>query len=111
MIDERWETLVDKIDEQFGIISYKKSDLYIEADDGKKKKHGYKEVLIFNGRLGEMMLERVSRPLVLDKKVHYSGRKSESRIEYIHSDNEYTHKVIAYLLKDNQWTEIDFRLG
>ena len=109
MNDERWETLVDRIDEQFGIISYKKSDLYTEDDDGRKKKHGYKEVLIFNGRQGEMMLERVSKPLILDKKVHYSGRKSEARVEYVYSDKEYSNKVVAYQLINNQWTEIDFR--
>jgi len=108
MNDEKWENLIDRIDDLFGIKSYNKSDVYVETDDGKKKKHGLKEVVIFHGRQGEMMLERVSKPLIVDKKVYYSGRKSESRVEYIYSEKDFTHKVTAYLLKDNQWQEIDF---
>lgn len=110
MNDERWDSLVDKIENQFGIESYKKLDLYRETDEGERLNHGYTEILIFNGMQGKMKLERISKPLVLDKKVHYSGRKSESRVEYVYSEKDYMNKVIAYLWKNNEWKEIDFKL-
>jgi hypothetical protein len=110
MNDERWEDLVDKIDSKFGIESYTKEDLYKVLESGEKKKHGYKQVMVFNGLQGKMKLERVSKPIVLDKKVHYSGRKSEAKVDYIFSEKEFANKVIAYQWDGREWKEIDFRL-
>lgn len=110
MNEERWEDLLDKIEQKFGIENYKKEDLYKETDDGKKKKHGCQETVTFNGRQGKMKLERVSKPVILDKKVYYSGRKSDAKVDYVFSDTEYMYKVVAYLWQGNEWKEIDFRL-
>ncbi|HPZ09697.1 MAG TPA: hypothetical protein PL110_16470 [Candidatus Eremiobacteraeota bacterium] len=110
MNDERWEDLVDKIDSKFGIESYTREDLYRVLDSGEKKKHGYKHTMIFNGLQGKMKLERISKPLIIDKKVFYSGRKSDSRVDYIYSDKEFTHKVIAYMWSGKEWEERDFRM-
>ena len=110
MNEERWEDLVDKIDSKFGIESYTKEDLYKVLDNGEKRKHGYKHVMVFNGRQGKMKLERISKPVVMDKKVFYSGKKSDARVDYVYSNKEFAHKVIAYQWDGKEWNEIDFRL-
>jgi len=110
MNDERWEDLVDKIDSKFGIESYTKEDLYKVLDNGEKRKHGYKQVMVFTGRQGRMKLERISKPVVLDKKVFYSGKKSDARVDYVYSSKDYAHKVVAYQWDGKEWNEIDFRL-
>lgn len=110
MNDEKWERLVDNIDSKFGIESFKKEDVYRILDNGEKKKHGFKEVVIFNGMKGKMKVERTSKPTLLDKKVYYSGKKSDSRVEYIYSDAQFMHKVVGYKWNGKDWEEIDFSL-
>jgi len=112
MKDEKWESLIDKIDEVFGIESYQKEDQYRENETGEKVKHGDKEIIIFKGAMGRMKLERINKPVVIDKKVHYQKRGS-AKIEYIYSDTERSHKVIAYIWNEQrrEWEEIDFQKG
>jgi len=107
--DEKWERLIDNIDSKFGIESFKKEDVYRVTDNGEKKKHGFKEVVIFNGIKGKMKVERISKPALLDKKVYYSGKKSDSRVEYVYSD-QLIHKVVGYKWNGKDWEEIDFSL-
>jgi len=68
------------------------------------------EFIIFKGPLGRMKLEFITKPLILDKKTTYSRRiGSETAIEYIYSEDEKTHKLMAYKWDDfqNDWAEID----
>jgi len=68
------------------------------------------EFIIFKGPLGRMKLEFTTKPLVLDKKTTYSRRiGSQTAIEYIYSEDEKTHKLMAYKWDDfqNDWVEID----
>ncbi len=59
------------------------------------------EYIIFNGPLGRMKLEFISKPAVLDRKTKYSRRLSaETVVEYVYSPDEKTHRLKAY-----QWDE------
>lgn len=110
MIDEKWEDLIFNIDQKFGIESQKTEDLEIEDGLGQKEKKGKKEIVIFNTDIGKMKLERTTKPLILEKKVHYKKTKAQSgQVEYIFSDTEKTHKVTAYRWNDQEedWEEID----
>ncbi len=110
MNDEKWEDLIFNIDQKFGIENQKTEDLQIEDGLGKKEKKGKKEIVIFNSGIGKMKLERTTKPLILEKKVHYKKTKAQSgQVEYIFSDTEKTHKVTAYRWNDQEgdWEEID----
>lgn len=68
------------------------------------------EFIIFKGPLGRVKLEFTTKPLVLDKKTTYSRRiGSETNVEYVYSEDEKTHKLMAYKWDDfqNDWVEID----
>ncbi len=110
MTDEKWEDLIFNIHQKFGIESQKTEDLPIEDDLGKKKEKGKAETIIFNTDRGKMKLERITKPLILEKKVHYKKTRAQSgQVEYIFSDTEKTHKVNAYKWNDKEenWEEID----
>ena len=52
----------------------------------------------------------VTRPLVVDKKLHYSNRAGGgSYVEYVYSDTETTSRIRLYRWSDalNDWDEID----
>ncbi len=110
MNDEKWEDIIFNIDQKFGIESQDTEDLEIENSLGKKDKKGKKEIVIFNADSGKMKLERITKPLILDKKVHYKKTKAQSgQVEYILSDTEKTHKVLAYKWNNQEenWEEIN----
>ena len=68
------------------------------------------EFIVFKGPLGRMRLEFITKPVVIDKKTTYSRRiGSETAIEYVYSEEEMVHKLIAYKWEENreEWTEID----
>ena len=57
-----------------------------------------------------MKLELVSKSVVLDKKTFYSNRiGSETKVEYVYSPDEKSHKFMAYKWDDGEgeWMEID----
>jgi len=66
------------------------------------------EYLEFNGPLGKMRLEWISRPKVLGKKTHYSTRiGSNVDVDYIYSEDEATHtlKIYKWDSSSNDWQE------
>lgn len=67
MTREKWETIVDKIDGQFGISNRLTQDL----DDGSG---GAKEVVEFSGPAGVIRLEFFERPRMIGEKTLYSNR-------------------------------------
>ena len=103
MTPEKWENLIDSIKDKFEVEEHKTEHL---------DKHGGTDIefIIFKGPLGRMKIEFITKPLVLDKKTTYSRRiGSETNIEYIYSEDEKTHKLMAYKWNDSQndWVEID----
>ena len=101
MDDERWEELVNQIERKLKILE-KKS---LTGQDGRTKI----EQIVFAGPEGKMKLERSTKPLVLDKKVHYSKRiGSAPAVEYVYSPTEKVQRVQLYKWseKDQDWEEI-----
>ena len=55
-------------------------------------------------------MEFISKPVVLDKKTTYSRRiGSETKVDYVYSDEEKSHTLIAYKWDEDlgDWTEIE----
>ena len=88
MDDERWDSLVDLIDDRFGIEKTRKTQS--EREDGSPE---WRENIEFERGGTRMRLERVSRPRVLDVKTFYARRRGGSRTEAIYSETERTHTV------------------
>jgi len=100
---EKWENLIDNIKNKFEVEKHKSKHF---------DEHGGTDIdyIIFKGPLGRVKLEFITKPVVLDKKTIYSRRiGSETTIEYIYSEDEKTHKLMAYKWDDSQndWVEID----
>jgi len=106
MQDEKWQDIVGRVQDDFEVLEYETKEL----DPGP----GSVEYIIFNGPLGKMKLERVTRPLVLDKKGLGSKRiGSQTRVEYIYSETEKTHAFKVYKWSDDQedWVAIEAGAG
>lgn len=103
MTDEKWEETVGMIKEKFEL-----KDRFSENLEG----GGAKEVVEFDGPLGRMRLERVEKPKVVDVKTTYSKRAGTSATQekQIISDTETVKFVKAYVLKDDDWVEMEMPL-
>jgi hypothetical protein len=100
MSPDKWEEIKDMTKRNFEVL-----DLTRKEDDGV-----ITEELIFNGPLGKMKLEFVSRPLVLSKNVHYSKRMGDTaKVDYVTSDTEKTNTLFAYKwdVSSDTWTEMN----
>ena len=101
MDDERWESLVDLIDDRFGIDKTEKTET--KRFDGSPE---WRESVTFERQGTRMRLERTSRPRVLDVKTFYAKRKGGSREEVTYSQTERSHSVRLYEYEDG-WQEVE----
>jgi hypothetical protein len=101
MNDEKWDQLCERLEEQYPELNRYREQL--EAENG-----GYREVLEFEGPVGQMRVVRVSKPAVVDVQHHYSHRQgATASTEYKFSDTEFTHKLHIYKEADGEWGEMD----
>lgn len=108
MTEEKWSEIKDNIKEKFAILEEKKEPLELKTGLDEKQKIGEKEIIIFNGPMGKVKLEYIVKPVVLDKKEHYSKRMgTASTTEYILSESEFVRRIEAYLWKDDDWQKVD----
>lgn len=104
MNDSRWENLTKMIQSKFDV-----EEDYIEEipdDEG----GGKIDIIICNGPMGKIKLERYVRPLVLDKKTFYSKRGgSDTAVEYVYSEDETTQslKLFKWDEFNDEWQEIN----
>ena len=102
MDDERWYSLIDDLEEKIAF-----------EDRGKDSgpAGAVIEWVIFQGPRGRMKLERTSRPIVVDRKMHYSKRVGgEVTEELVFSESEKSHRVVLYRWREGGgWEEVDFR--
>ncbi len=108
MNDEHWQALVEQAKKNFQDVAISTEDLLAETSDGMSRQ-GSMDVLEFTNDAGTFKLVRENRPVVLDKKMHYSHRQGDSaRTEYVLSDTEFSHKLLFYK-QDNygEWQELD----
>ncbi len=102
MNDDKWFDVVDRVKEKFEILESEKREL----DPGP----GSIEFIVFQGPLGKVKLERISKPLVLDTKTLGSKRMgSQASVEFIYSDTEKSQTFNAYLWNEaaDDWKKID----
>lgn len=101
MTPEKWQETKDKVKEKFKIL-----EEYQEKDEERRED---REILIFQGPLGKIKLEFITRPVILDKKTTYSRRIGGGvAVEYVYSDNELTHSLKTYLYNEplDEWQEL-----
>ncbi len=102
MQDERWYDLVDRIQTQFQVDHETRQPL--------ERGPGERHVLEFQSPMGRLKLERISRPVVLERRARYSKRaNTEATEEFVYSDTESTHRVNLYRWVAGSWEEQDYR--
>ncbi len=108
MTDERWEQFEEDAKKRFTDVVIK--DETWSDDRGDEIQTGTQNVVEFSlpGTTDRYRVVRENRPLVLDKKLHYSHRQGDTaRTEYILSDTELSHKLRVYKEDDyGDWQEI-----
>jgi len=101
MQDEKWQQVIGMVKDKFEITDQGEGEL---EDIPRSKVEWYE----FEGPIGKMKVERTTKPIVLDKKMTYSKRMGDTAaVEYIYSDDEYSHKFRAYVWKGDEWVEVE----
>jgi hypothetical protein len=103
MTPEKWEQIVGEIKDKFQVESHEKE--HLEDEGGTDV-----EIIVFQGPLGEMKLEFITKPQVIDKKTNYSSRiGSDTNVQYVYSETEKSSQLHAYKWNndDQNWVEID----
>ena len=103
MTPEKWKDIVGNIKDNLTIEE--EGSEHLDEEGGVDI-----EYIVFQGPIGRMRLEFVSKPVVLDKKTIYSRRiGSETKVEYVYSEDEKAYKLTAYKWDDGQeeWVEIE----
>jgi len=102
MKDEKWDAVLSEIELKFGFRKREKKPLVPGP--------GEIETVEFETPGGLMRLERVTKPVVLDKKMHYSKRIGSKPVaEYQYSETEKYHRVrlLRWEKLEATWTEVD----
>jgi hypothetical protein len=103
MSPEKWQNILGNIKDNF---SYENESIEHLEEEGGIDIHSIE----FQGPLGKMRLEYITKPVVLDKRTIYSRRiGSETKVDYVYSKDEKTNKLMAYRWDESQnnWVEID----
>ncbi len=100
MTDERWEEFIETAKQQF-------QEVRVSSERGEEADETI-DVVTFELAKQVYKIERQNRPVVLEKKQHYSHRQGDTaRTEYVLSDTEFSHKIKVY--KENMygdWEEV-----
>jgi hypothetical protein len=101
MNDEKWYDLVDRIEDKLEVE---------ERTDEEGPHRSLIETIIFHGPMGRMMLQRTSKPVVLERKIHFSKRAGDvADEEFVYSETEKSHRVQLFEWTGEEWEEVDFR--
>jgi hypothetical protein len=109
MNDDKWNDLIDSLEAKFGKIERsitKKTDKSFSGQDIDT----ITEQVDFSSPMGNLRVMRVTRPKVLDKKVHYSHTSSSrGNTEYVYSEDEKSYQVKLFKKSEigNEWNEIE----
>ncbi|OQX71338.1 hypothetical protein B6D52_01775 [Candidatus Parcubacteria bacterium 4484_255] len=104
----KWENLIFKVEEKFGISKqYIETFEVAEKHDGQKIM-GKKEIIEFKGPLGLMKLEKISQPRVIDQKVLSSRRVGgKVAVDFVYSDTEEVFRFNIYKKEQGgEWKEV-----
>lgn len=103
MTPEKWQNIIGNVKDKFEVLE--NGSEHLEEEGGIDI-----EYIIFNGPLGKMRLEFVTKPVVIDKKTTYSNRiGSETKVDYVYSEAEKSHQLLTYKWDEaeDNWAEID----
>lgn len=103
MTIEKWQDILGKIKDNFSVEDSGQSHL----DEAGGIDIDY---IVFQGPLGRIKLEYITKPVVLDKKTIYSQRiGSETKVDYIYSNDEKSSKLKVSKWDEaiDDWQEID----
>ncbi len=106
MTIEKWKETLGRVKDKFGMEDYGKE--HIDDEGGVDI-----EYVVFESPQGRFRLEFISKPVVLDKKTIFSKRiGSETKVEYVYSDEEKMNKMMAYKFSEDSesWEEINANL-
>ena len=110
MTDEKWQNIVSMIKDKFAVEEESSDSVEIGNTKAGSPAIEIKEIIIFDGPLGKIKLERTTRPIVVDKKTQYSQRiGAQVTVDYVYSDSENSQKVRFYRYESDQtdWVEIN----
>lgn len=112
MNDTRWENLIFMIEEKFGIAKRDKGPVEVSQDSKGESIMGEVESIEFKGPNGQMKIERVGRPKIIDKKVLSTKRiGGKVAVDYVYSGEEKTYAVKLYRQDEKgEWQEVDLTL-
>jgi hypothetical protein len=113
MTDDKWLDLKDSVKEKFEVLE-ERNEPDITTDDVGNEIKGEKDIIVFVGPAGKMMVTKTKRPVILDKKSHYHKTQAGKALtEYIVSETEFTNRVEAFTWDElaQDWKEIDTRGG
>lgn len=103
---EKWKEVMGNIKDNFKVED--EGTEHVEDEGGIDI-----EYVVFDGPLGRMRLEYITKPLILDKKTTYSKRiGSETKVDYVYSDEEKSNIMIAYKWNNDseEWVEIEAKM-
>ncbi|MDD3480848.1 MAG: hypothetical protein PHW75_01295 [Patescibacteria group bacterium] len=109
MNDEKWHDLKERAKEKFSDLEVTE-EIETREDDTGKKITTKIEKLQFTSPLGELRVERATRPKILDKKTHYhhGAGGQQADIEYVLSEDEEVHKITIFKKNETgEWEEMD----
>ncbi len=102
MTEDKWIELLERIDRQFTMLDRTIEDV--------PNGPGEIETVIFQAPMGVMKVERTVRPVVLDRKQHFTNRAGGgASTEYIYSDTEKSDRMKVYRQnpRTEEWEEVD----
>ncbi len=100
---EKWNDVVGLIKDKFDVLDDRIDKEEIGGDVNGDSAFEKKEIIEFEGPLGKMKIELITRPIVVEKKTNFSRRiGSDVAVTYIYSDTEETTKFQVY-----KWSEGD----
>jgi len=100
MHPDKWIEFKEKIKSTMQIL-----DERTETDEDN---HEVREIIEVMSPMGKIKLEWITRPKLLDKITHFSRRiGSETKVDYVYSQDEFTHMLKVYQEKaDGTWEEL-----
>ncbi len=95
-------------EEKFGIDKEYAEDFEVAETSTGEKIIGQKEIVEFKSPLGQIKLEKISRPRVIDRKVLHTKRVGgKIAVDFVYSDEEKVVEVKIYKKDENgEWIEI-----
>ena len=108
MTQEKWEDIKGRVKDDFEVIKEYSQQEEIGEDTAGEKVFEVKEIIEFKGPLGEIKLEFIKRPPVVEKRTNFSRRiGAEGQVKYIYSAEEVIMKLKAYKKEGEEWQELD----